>query len=457
MANQSLLTNYGKLSEVEQIYYSPVVELPDVPGVPFSSVYCFLSKVDPWPDDNAPPAPSQTQAAIKQTFKNIFVAKRVQTNDLSPVIERFDWTDGVVYDYYRDDVDMFEVDGDNKLVRKFYIKNQYDQVFKCLWNGNGSPSTSEPYFEPGNYGVNNIYYGADGYKWKFMYNVDIGTAQKFMDNNWLPCPVGANTPDPSLELTTAGAGSIDVINILDGGSGYDPANAIITLTITGDGAGANAVANVVNGSIDDIVVNNAGGNYTYANVAIVSNLGSGVSVIAPTSPVGGHGYDPVSELGASRIMFVTEFDGSEGGVIPTDITFYQVGLVVNPTSLSMQHYPANATIYRTTTDLVVAPGFGEYVSDEIVWQGDTLETASFFGTICSFDVSSNTVKLINTTGTPILNAPLFGKNSSTTRTLLSYNQPDFVILSGYMSYIENRSGVTRSPDGIEQVKIVLGY
>jgi hypothetical protein len=457
MANQSLLTNYGKLSEVEQIYYSPVVELPDVPGVPFSSVYCFLSKVDPWPDDNAPPAPSQTQAAIKQTFKNIFVAKRVQTNDLSPVIERFDWTDGVVYDYYRDDVDMFEVDGDNKLVRKFYIKNQYDQVFKCLWNGNGSPSTSEPYFEPGNYGVNNIYYGADGYKWKFMYNVDIGTAQKFMDSNWLPCPVGANTPDPSLELTTAGAGSIDVINILDGGSGYDPANAIITLTITGDGAGANAVANVVNGSIDDIVVNNAGGNYTYANVAIVSNLGSGVSVIAPTSPVGGHGYDPVSELGASRIMFVTEFDGSEGGVIPTDITFYQVGLVVNPTSLSMQHYPANATIYRTTTDLVVAPGFGEYVSDEIVWQGDTLETASFFGTICSFDVASNTVKLINTTGTPILNAPLFGKNSSTTRTLLSYNQPDFVILSGYMSYIENRSGVTRSPDGIEQVKIVLGY
>jgi hypothetical protein len=455
MANQTLLTNYAKLSEVEQVYFSPVAVLPSLPDIPLSSMYCFLSKVDPWDNDSAPPAPLQTQSEIKKIFKNIFVVKRIQTNDLSPVVERIDWTTGTTYDYYRDDVDMFEVDTNNKLVRRFYIKNQYDQVFKCLWNNNDSPSTSEPYFEPGNYGTNNIYYGDDGYKWKFMYNVDIGDAQKFMDTNWLPCPVGLNTPDPN--VNEAGAGSIDVINILNGGSGYDPANASISISITGDGSGADATANVTNGSIDRIDVNYPGGNYTYANISIVSSLGSGAVVNAPISPVGGHGYDPVSELGASRIMFSTEFDGSEGGIIPTDITYYQLGLIVNPTALSVDHNPANGSIYRTTTDLVVAAGFGEYVSDEIVWQGSTLETATFFGTVCSFDVASNTVKLINITGTPVTNAPLFGNKSFTTRTLLSYNSPDFVLLSGYMSYIENRSGVTRDPSGIEQVKIILGY
>jgi hypothetical protein len=156
-------------------------------------------------------------------------------------------------------------------------------------------------------------------------------------------------------------------------------------------------------------------------------------------------------------MFSTEFDGSEGGVIPTDVKFYQLGLIVNPTALSTNHYPANGSIYRTTTDLVVAPGFGEYVGDEIVWQGSTYETATFVGTVCSFNVATNTIKLINITGTPSLNAPVFGKKSFTTRTLLAYDNPDFVILSGYMSYIENRSGIQRAPDGIEQVKIILGY
>ena len=79
------------------------------------------------------------------------------------------------------------------------------------------------------------------------------------------------------------------------------------------------------------------------------------------------------------------------------------------------------------------------------------------GTIVSFDVAKNVAKLINTVGTPILNAPLFGLKTSTTRTLLSYSPPNFEILSGYIAYIENRSGTTRSPGGIEQVKLVLGF
>jgi hypothetical protein len=456
MANNNLLTSAAKLSEVEQVYYSPVSVLPNQPTIPIASIYCFLAKVDSWPDNNNPPTPTQDQLSVKNVFKNIFVAKLLTTNDISPVIERINWTSGTIYNYYRDDIDMLATDSNGYLINKFYIINQYNQVFKCLWNANGNPSTSEPYFEPGSYGTNNIYQGADGYKWKFMYTVDTGSAVKFMDANWIPVPVGANTPNPT--LTTAGAGSIDVINVISGGSGYDPANAIINITVTGDGTGATGTANVnANGAITDIIVTNPGGNYTYSNVSITSSLGSGAYVIGPTSPIGGHSFDPPSELGVIRVMLVSEFNGTEGGKIPTDITYYQSGLVINPTTNSLNPYPANGSIYKTTTDLIVAAGFGQYVSDEIIWQGSTFETASFTGTVLSFDVANNVASLINTKGTPTINAPVFGQESSTTRTLLSYNLPDFILYSGYMSYIENKSGITRSPDGIEQIKIVLGY
>jgi hypothetical protein len=453
MATKNLLTYNAKISSVEEAYFAPVAVVPPYYNVPLSSLFCFLAKVDPWLDENDPPAPTQDQRYIKQVFKNMFVAKNITSNDISPVIKRVDWTTGVTYDYYRDDLDMFEVDGSGNPIYNFYVRNQYDQVFKCLWNA-GVPSTVEPYFEPGSYGTNNIYLGSDGYKWKYMYTIDTGTKVKFMNADWLPVPVGANTPNPL--VSSAGAGNIDVINVTNGGSGYDLANAVVTVTVTGDGTGAAGTVQVTDGVITDVVMTSTGKNYTYANVAITSTIGSNATAIAPTSPVGGHSYDPISELGTSHVMFAVEFNGSEGEIIPTDITFHQLGIVINPTTSELSPLPANGTIYKTTTDLVVAPGFGVYTYDEVVYQGD-INNPTFKGTVLNFDPASNVIRLINTTGSLTTNAPVYGKTSITTRTLLTYSVPNFTLFSGYMSYIENRTGITRSPDGIEQFKFVLGY
>jgi len=40
---------------------------------------------------------------------------------------------------------------------------------------------------------------------------------------------------------------------------------------------------------------------------------------------------------------------------------------------------------------------------------------------------------------------------------LSYSSPKFVLSSGNILSIENRTGVQRSTDGIEQFRFVLGY
>ena len=453
MANKIVITPEAKVVQVQQSYYLPVSVLPSKVTVPVETNYCFLSRVDPWEGDV--PAPSLDQKTRKEIFKNIFVVKKVTTSDISPVIQRIDWEPNKLYYFYRDDVNTLEQDSNGNLVYPFYVRNRYDQVFKCLWNNNGGLTSDEPMFTPGTYGTNNIYMGSDGYKWKFMYSIDSGLKTKFMDSNWLPVSVTTNSLNPL--LSPAGCGDIEVVNVYNGGSGYDPANATINITITGDGNGATAIANTSNGSIIDIIVTNPGANYTFANVTVSSEIGSGAVAYANTSPVGGHGFDPISELGCSHVMYSIEFNGSEDGEIPTDIDFHQLGLMVNPTARQTTPEPANGNIYRTTTDFVVSSGFGAFVRDEIVYQGPSLASATFTAKVLSFDVATNLLRLINITGSPTINGSVYGNTSSTARTLLTVSYPNFVLFSGYLAYIENRDSIQRSFDGIEQYRFVLGY
>ena len=454
MANKNLLTYNAKVTQVEQDYFAPVASVFGT-TTPISTLYCFLSRVVPWPNETNPTQPTQDQKAIKSVYKNMFVAKLINSSNISPVIQRIDWISGDVYDYYQDDVDMFELNSAGNLVRRFYVRNKYDQVFKCLWNNNDADATDEPFFQPGSYGTNNIYKGSDGYKWKYMYTIDVGSKTKFMDSAWIPVPVGSVILNPI--GSTAGYGDIEAINVVNGGNGYDPANAAITVVITGDGSGATGTASVTAGEITDIIVTNTGSDYTFANVAVTSTLGSNATFIAPISPIGGHAYDPIDELGASHTMVTVEFNSDESGNLPTDIDYRQVGLLVNPTALSTYPAPANGSIYRTTTDIVVAPGFGVFAEDETVYQGASLATATFTATVLNFDPASNLIRLINTVGDYTVNAPIFGSSSLTARTVLTVSTPDFVLFSGYLTYIENRESVQRSADGIEQFKFVLGY
>lgn len=475
MANKqypNLLTTQAKVIQTELMYYSPVYVSPVNKNILLSSVYCFLGNVDGWADNNNPPIPEQNPKAIKDIFKNMFVIKRILSNDVSPVIRRNDWSTGTVYDYYQDGIDILEKNQDGSSVYNFYVKNKYDQIFKCLWNNNGGQSTVEPYFEPGTYGNDNIFYGADGYKWKFMFTVDSGAKINFMDSSWIPLAVGQFAPGIEGEMANSiGSGAVEVINVTNGGSGYNPAIAEIKVVITGDGTGAVATARVTDGVITDIIVTSPGKNYTYADVTITSIspqgvvVGSGAQAFAPISPIGGHGSDPTSELGATSIMFTCEFNGSEKtsngqtGVVPTNMTYYQVGLLLNPSSKSTAPHPANNSIISLTTDLNVASGFGSYDSNETIYQSTTglIQDATFTGKVLDWDSATHLLRVINTTGTPTTNLPVFGNNTKTVRTLLTYNDSNFVPFTGYITYIENRSGVTRSEDGIEQFKFVLGY
>lgn len=68
--------------------------------------------------------------------------------------------------------------------------------------------------------------------------------------------------------------SIENITIISPGNGYLTAP---TLTISGDGTGANAYAVIVNGKVVKVVIDNPGSNYTSATIAAVGGGGSGAT------------------------------------------------------------------------------------------------------------------------------------------------------------------------------------
>jgi hypothetical protein len=469
--NKNILTSNAKVSQVELEYYRPSAT---VQGSLIGSIYAFLGREDSWPiidGEETPPEPTEDEAYLKNVFKNMFAAKLINSSNMSPVIQRVNWANNTNFYAYSDVLDVLEKDANGFIVNNFYVKNRFDQVFKCLANNNGGLSTSEPFFQPGSYGLNNIYQGDDYYKWKYMYTIDAGLKNKFMDSTWMPVPIGANTPQPY--LTTAGWGDIEVLNVTNGGTGYDSLNQFIVVTVTGDGQGARGSitsSQIVDGAIRDITVTNAGNNYTYANVTVSAYTSANlqflapnttpVIAVAPTSPVGGHAYDMLSELGCSHIMYCVEFNGTENGVLPTSgVNFRQVGLLVNPQIYGAAGpILATGAIYNLATQFVLSAGAGNvYTPAEIVKQTDVNGNELFSGTVLSFNSSSNLLQIINTYGTPVIGQSVIGQTSGASRVLFSESTPTMIPFSGLITYIENRVGVERSDDGIEQFKFILGY
>ena len=461
-ANSSLLTYSSKLYEVLQYYFAPSSTAEESVDVP-NSLYAFLGRVTPWPDPFNPPPPTQDQYSIKNTFKNIIAAKKIISSDISPVIPRKDWATGTIYDYYDDRVDMFTLDANNLVSKNFYVKNRYDQVFICLWNNRGVASTIEPQLTPGTFDSTFLVQTSDGYKWKFLYSIDAGIKQRFLDETWMPVPVGFNVPNPT--ISAAAEGQIDVINITTVGQGYQSGGVDVVITGDGSGAAASPVINAA-GYLTDMIMTNVGSGYTFANTTITASTGYptpnvAASAMTPVSPVGGHGLDPISDLGCNNVMVAIEFIEDENGTIPTDITYYQLGLILDPSSQqSTPNYTFN-DIFDVTKHFTVSPGTGSFVSGQTIYQGPSLGAATFTAQVVNFNSTTNVLRVINTSGTPTINDALIqdasGAVNVAVRTLLATEDPDFIVYSGYMTYIENRTAIQRSPDGTEQFRLVLRF
>lgn len=405
--------------------------------------YIGIGKIDDW--DNKSREPQPTRQTQIYSWDSMIGGKQILDNRISLVIPRIDWTLGTIYTMY-DDSDS-ELD-----TSSFYVVTDEANVYKCLYNNNGQPST----VKPTETNTTNMSL-SDGYIWKYMYSISIEEANNFMTNNFMPVKT-LMEDDGSLQWTvqkTSIKGSIDVIKVVEGGLGY---SVVPTVIIKGDGQGAEAIASLdEDGTVSKIQITNSGSNYTYAEVIIEGGNPTNPAIArAILSPEGGHGSDPANELFGRYVMLGATLSGDEEQKLPITNDFRIITIIRNPTITGDPEFTEDfviPVIFNELTKLSLSEGYtGEFNLDDVV----TGMSSGATGKVADFDEINGVISLCNVHG-------VFQPNESIESTsngmsvIGTITEPDLIKGSGQIIYVDYRNPISRAEDQEENIRITLEF
>ena len=247
--------------------------------------------------------------------------------------------------------------------------------------------------------------------------------------------------------------------ITNGGEGY-LYQAAVSVSITGDGQFANAyaVVNTQTETIQSIIVDNYGSGYTYANATISSTVGAYANARVIISPPGGHGSDPLNELGGSYLILNPQLDGNEGGVLDTQASYRQLAILNNPIVYGSTNVSSNLTFSQLTViTLSQSSSTTNYLLGELVYQGNTVNSATYTGVVAAWDSANSLLSLNNTQGN-YTSADIHGTVSGAKRTsTVTVVNPYLTPYSGNILYKDNITQISRANDQNEDFKIVLSF
>ena len=296
-----------------------------------------------------------------------------------------------------------------------------------------------------------------------------------------------------------------------------------TVTIRGDGQGALAYSEInTSGQVSNIHVISVGSLYSEADAFVTANAihGSGATANVVISPVGGHGSDPIRELGADKVLLNVQFDGSEGvsangnGYIPANTDFRTISILKDPilkcdsnnNFLSTEHVantsnspstlrlttrmlvsyqqmdganPVNAIVAEETLTnermrLLAELGTLGFVTElnPIIRTNQAANNATFGANgdvvfvkrdetesdTSFYNVYINNVQSFSNR-VPFTNDDVILKRGSATKiaTISSIKGPEANTFSGEFIYTENVQKVTRDVDQTEDIKIILDF
>ena len=481
-----------------------------------SSVYVGIGKADVWSNSTSDKTdtdaftPYDNQTNVAEAWQNMIGLKKIAAGDVSHVVPRHNWTAGDSYQPWDSDykesisgtitpTSIFDSQS------PFYVMTSQFKVYKCVIAGPSGVSV-----EPVHTSEQPTGSAEDGYQWKYMYTVTVADSEKFLTTSYMPVKTLAITSnladtDPNrpqqvaqqasaassnregierLVITTAGVDSVT------SGSGYSTTNRP-TVTITGDGNNAAAVVNGTDidssGRLTSITITNKGSGYTVADVVITKNSSdSGTPVIATAravlAPPGGHGVDPVSELGAFYVGINSLLTGTESG---NDLTinqdFRQVSLIKNPSSIAANvkvgsivsgnlTTPATAATLKGTQFLKVASGQTtvNFDADQIILGAssgakafvvEAPQTGPQAGRIY-YHQNEKTGYTRFTTGETVSTSADGGSGSASLDTTGNggFNfTAEAHKGSGEMVFLENRAPISRTATQIEDIKLIIEF
>jgi hypothetical protein len=402
----------------------------------------------------------------------------------------------------------------------YFVINSDFRVYICLQNGtdpenpSGRPSLDEPTFtdlEPKAAGDS-----GDGYIWKYLYTIKPSEIIKFDTVNFIPVPRNWDTSSDFASIrnnAVAPNNQLKIITITNRGVGLGTANRTYTnVPIKGDGTGAKATIIVNNDSkVESITVSIGGSGYTYGTVDLVGgNVPTGIeaptfNVIIP--PKGGHGADVYRELGAYNVLIFSRIENDiENPDFITGNKIARVGIIENP-----QAYDSSSLLDLDKASAVYAlklTGVGyssaTFIANSRITQTISTGTTSV-GRVVSYDQNTGVLKYwqdkslagFNTDGSQN-SSPTYGINLnrftssptsggsidiiggsitlgidtnftgiSTTLNSRTYNlgqsfinglaNPEVKKYSGNITYVDNRSSITRSSNQKEDIKVILQF
>ena len=305
--------------------------------------FIFIGKVSEWLDassvniDANPPTPTDTVENTEYNhWDDMILAKRVTSNDVSHVINRYNWTSGTVYD-------QFDSQDSSLYSKPFFVVTEDFNVYKCMYNNHGAQSTVMPSSINTSAGVSET--TADGYKWKYMYSISAADALKFITTSFIPVK-RLRTND----FTNLGANAGEIAD--DGSNQWEIENA------------------ATDGSID-VVVRNASGNgagYLFTDAEVTSSALGGATPDLTLDFTNYGGVNPAQDTLAGSWIYVSSSATGQGML--AEISAHNgttFTLDANTGNLGSQAGDAN---YQFDLTLALAGGDVVKIGPKVIVNGD---------------------------------------------------------------------------------------
>ena len=338
-----------------------------------SYYYAFASHPIPY-DGDTPLTNSSNYSSVFEPNWNLLFGKKISNSDIIPVIRNVVWTSNTLYSAYDDKLDLsntnFYVVVSPSIIGQFY------HVYKCIQNGNNTPSTQKPDLQQ-----LGTFTTSDGYSWRYMYSISDSDYTKFATTNYVPV-----TPNSSVQSAAASYSGIESIQIANSGSGYNCYNngtvrAVVNSTLiqiensasTDNSFYNNNAIYIFNASPDTAqlktvtsYISNISGNWvTLDSSANVTNINPGVT----------------SYLIAPRLVFKTDGTTQPTGYVTINTTSNSIsGAVIfnNGTGVTRGTVSIGSnTLYGSGANLICvippAGGHGSDPSNELYVKGMAIQ------------------------------------------------------------------------------------
>ena len=255
-----------------------------------------------------------------------------------------------------------------------------------------------------------------------------------------------------------------------------------TCVIKGDGTGAKALPNVINGNISSLLILEQGSGYTNVTASITDPtfdfdpedpISIDVrAILRPVlSPKGGHGWNMIDEMHCRHILLYGYITEANNNRIGATNTYSHLGVIKNPEFLSASANSANTPTVFDNRIAITTDQFAFATVDAVLTQVDSDNNVTFAGKVHEVDSTSNTVYLSSYMG-PYQNIADSDTSFDNTVKLvnpqgqrITINSPqanntimsDYVQRSGEVYFMEDFVPLARTETSREEYKLVLEF